>query len=83
MKEASSKDYQPLWNEFKRLGGFKTQYSVWLVAVNNTAEELHDHLKKFVDENDRLLVLELVKNHHYSNAIGGTNKWIEGNPPAR
>jgi CRISPR associated protein Cas2 len=78
-----SKDYQALWDELERLKGHRTEESYWLVAVNNTAKELHDHLKSFVDNDDRVWVSELTKNHYYSNAKGGTNDWLKKNPPAR
>jgi CRISPR-associated endonuclease Cas2 len=78
------KDYQTLWDELKRLGAHRTQASYWLVNVNlASAKELHDHLKKYVDSDDSIWVLELTKNHWYSNARGGTNEWIKKNPPAR
>lgn len=78
-----AKDYQALWDELARLHAHRTQDSYWLVAVNNTARELHDHLKKFVDPDDRIWVSELTRNHHYANAKAGTNDWIARNPPAR
>ena len=81
--ESGSQDYEPLWAELKRLGGHKTQLSLWLVAVENTAKELHDHMKQFVDNDDRIWVAELTKSHWFSNAIGGTNEWIKENPPSR
>lgn len=77
------KDYQSLWDELERLGAHRTQASYWIIAVNNTAQELHDHLKKFVDKDDRLWVSEVTKNHWYSNANAGTNAWLAMNPPAR
>jgi hypothetical protein len=39
VKEQSSHDYEPLWAELKRLGGHRTEYSLWLINVNNTAKE--------------------------------------------
>lgn len=77
------KDYQTLWDELERLKAHRTQESYWLVSVTNTAEELHDHLKQYVDKDDRLWVAELTKNHHFSNAIAGTNNWLKQNPPSR
>ena len=65
MKEQTSADYVPLWNELKRLGAQKTQYSVWLINASNTAREIHDHFKKLLDTNDRLWVNEVVRNHYY------------------
>ena len=83
INEKGSHDYEPLWAELKRLKGHRTQYSLWLLSVNNTAKELHDHFKAYLDKDDRLWVLELTKIHHFSNAMAGTNDWIKNNPPAR
>jgi len=78
------KDYQTLWDELARLGAFRTQASYWLVNVNlPTAKQLHDHLKQYVDQDDRLWVSELTTNYWYSNALAGTNDWLKRNPPAR
>ncbi len=77
------KDYPTLWNELARLGAHRTQASYWLVNVNNTAKELHDHLKSFVDADDMIWVSEFTRNHHYANANKGTNDWIRNNPPSR
>lgn len=79
----NQKDYQTLWDELARLGAHRTQESYWLVNVDNTAGELHDHLKKFVDADDRIWVSELTRNHRYSNAMKGTNDWIKNNPPSK
>ena len=83
MKEESSAAYQPLWDELKRLGAQKTQYSLWLVSANKTAKEVHDHFRQLLDKNDRLWVAELVRNHNRSNTIAGTDAWISNNPPSR
>ncbi|MCD9098045.1 CRISPR-associated endonuclease Cas2 [Luteimonas fraxinea] len=79
----NQKDYPRLWAELERLGGQRTQNSYWLVSVGNTAKELHDHLKSFMDGDDALWVTELTRNHYYSKAKAGTNNWIESHPPAR
>jgi len=78
-----AKDYQMLWDELERLQGHRTEDSYWLLAVNMTAKGLHDHLKGFIDKDDKLWVSELTRNHYYSNAKGGTNDWLKRNPPSR
>jgi hypothetical protein len=83
VKEQSSHDYEPLWAELKRLGGHRTEYSLWLINVNNTAKETCDQLRNYLDKDDRLWVLELTENHYFANATGGTNDWIMNNPPSR
>lgn len=78
------KDYTKLTNELRRLGGHKTQLSLWLVNVTSTsASDLLNHLKRFVDGDDRLWISELTKNHTFSNALSGTIDWLKANPPAR
>lgn len=77
------KDYPELWGELERLGAHRTQDSYWLLSASNTAKEVHDHLKRYVDGDDRLWVSELTRNHHFSNAKPGTNNWLKNNLPAR
>jgi hypothetical protein len=77
------KNYSLLLGELRRLNAVRTQASYWLVGVTNNAIELHNHLKAFVDKDDALWVSEITKNHHYSNAMAGTNNFLEKNPPGR
>lgn len=77
------KDYQTLWDELKRLGAHRALESFWLVSVSNTGKELLEHLKQYVDNDDRLWVSELTRSHWYTKAKGGTNEWLKANPPAR
>ena len=75
-------DYEPLWAELHRLGAHRTQLSLWLVALSNTAKELVEHLSKFVHNDDRLWAIRVhAGDHWYVNAIGGTNTWLERSPP--
>lgn len=78
-----TKDYQKLYDELERLDGHRTQASVWLIAVNNTAGELKDHLENFIDDDDSLWVLEVTKNNARKMARKGTNDWLKANPPSR
>ena len=82
-KEVGTQGYQKLWDELERLNCHKIQDSVWLAYFRNSAREIHDHLKAFVDSNDRLLVCEFTDNHWFSNAMGDTNQWLKKNRPAR
>ena len=77
-------DYERLWDELKSLKAQKTQFSLWLVPSLKTAQGLHDLLKQYMHEKDRLWVCEMMKDRYtYSQAISGTNKWIENNPPRK
>jgi CRISPR-associated endonuclease Cas2 len=76
-------EYQTLWDELKRLGAHRTQYSSWIVNLNNTAKEIVEHFKQFVHSDDRIMVTRLTGvDNYYVNAIGGTNKWLEQNVTA-
>lgn len=51
-------DYKSLIDELERLGGKKVLKSEWALRQNNTsASDLRDHLRQFIDSNDRLLVV--------------------------
>jgi hypothetical protein len=82
-KEPNSDDYEPLWAELKRLNCHRFQESVWLGNLNNTAKEVHDHFRQYLDENDALWVSEVTKKNFYSKAKAGTTNWLENNPPDR
>ena len=73
------KDYQSLWGELERLGGHRALASFWLLNLNNTAAEVHDHFQRFLDSDDKLWVSALTQHYKYSNANPGTNAWIEAN----
>lgn len=73
------KDYQSLWDELIRLGGHRALASFWLLNLNNTAVEVHDHFRRFLDHDDRLWVSALTRNTSYSNPIDGTDPWIAVN----
>lgn len=77
------KDYQTLWDELERLSAHRALESVWLINLDNTVRETYDHLKSFIDADDRIWVSELTKIHWFSNAKAGTNEWLKKNPPAR
>ena len=51
-------DYPNLITAIKALNGQQALRSQWVVKVgaNNTAKDVRDHLVKFIDTNDRLLV---------------------------
>jgi hypothetical protein len=53
-------DYPRLIKELERLGAVKVLYSEWLFKSNSSAAQIRDHLVRFVDSNDMLLVLGLT-----------------------
>jgi hypothetical protein len=70
-------DYQELWDEFERLGAVKYQKSDYFLSVANTADEIRDYFKRFVHEDDSLMVIEFEKKPKFTKSVKGTNAWIE------
>jgi CRISPR-associated endonuclease Cas2 len=81
-KKNAKIDYEKLWDELKRLEAHRTQLSAWLVNLDSSAKEVAEHLKQFMDYNDRIWVTKIFRGeYHFVNAMSGTNKWLEANPP--
>lgn len=54
------RDYKTLWDELNRLGAKRMLKSHYVVRrINTSAKGMRDHLAKFIDANDGLLVIEL------------------------
>lgn len=73
------KDYPKLWEEMDRLGARKVIRDFYLVNLNNTASQVRDHSKRFVDDDDRIFVVEFAKKPQFTKALAGTNDWINAN----
>jgi hypothetical protein len=83
VNKRSEFDYEPLWAELKRLDAHRTQFSLWLINLNNTAQEVIEHFKNFVHKDDRLWASRVRRSEHwFVNSIGGTNEWLSRNPPS-
>jgi hypothetical protein len=54
-----TKDYPKLWEELRRLGACKPLLSVWVARLDNTTEPIREHLRGFVDADDKILVIDL------------------------
>lgn len=76
VKEQGAFDYQPLWDEFNRLGGVKVLLSTYFLDLHHTTDELHQHLRRFLDPDDRLLVAEFSKKPACTGALQGTHAWL-------
>lgn len=74
------KDYPTLWKEMDRLGGHKPLLSVYFLNVDvDSAADLRDHLAKFIDEDDQLIVVPFLEKPAHQKANQGTNNWIKEN----
>ena len=70
------KDYDRLINRLKELDTVKVQLSQWFLSAENTATEIKDHLAQYVDDDDKLMVVEFSKRPQFTKAIKGTNDWL-------
>jgi len=64
-------DYHKLIVELKRLGAWRVLYSQWSLTQANsiTAFAVAEHLAKFIDANDRLLVIDITTPCATKNAV--------------
>lgn len=53
------KSYEPLWAELRRLQAKQVLFSQWAGRIDASAVTLRDHLRRYMDANDRLLVMDV------------------------
>ena len=53
------KDYDGLISAIKDYNYIKALYSTWFVKSNNTAQDIYNHLKPYIDNDDRLFVIKV------------------------
>jgi CRISPR/Cas system-associated endoribonuclease Cas2 len=58
--DTPGRDYQRLFARLLEHGAFRVQLSQWALATTWTAVQLRDDLMKYIDSNDRLLVVQIA-----------------------
>lgn len=53
------KDYDGLISAIKDYNYIKALYSTWFVKSNNTAQDIYNHLKPYIDNDDHLFVIKV------------------------
>ncbi|MFQ1700871.1 hypothetical protein ACJ5NV_09770 [Loktanella agnita] len=71
-----NKDYAALIGALEDLDTVKVQLSQWLLSADNTTMEVKDHLAQYVDDDDKLMVIEFSKRPQFTKAIKGTKDWL-------
>lgn len=57
-------DYSSLYEEIKKAGTWWHHLdSTWIISTNQTPEQWQERLKKHMDDNDNLLVIEVCNNY--------------------
>lgn len=80
-KGETSSEYQRLIREIKALGSWaKPLESTWFVACDSTTSGVRDHLKKFIDSNDELMVLDVTDDNWSSYKLSkDVTDWMHSN----
>lgn len=78
----ANKDYARIQDEIERLGGVRVQLSYYLLNLTNEDPVgVKNHLARFVDSDDRLMVVKFTGRPAFTKALTGTNNWIDRNCP--
>jgi hypothetical protein len=75
------KDYPELLGELNRLKAAKALLSYYFLDINNTAAEIRDHLSKYIDDDDRLVVVEFTKKPQFTRMFTTGADWIKARFP--
>lgn len=74
------RDYDRIINELERMGAVRTQKSVYLVTRSTDSPAgLLQHLKSYVDADDRLMVVMLTVKPAWTIGLKGTRDWVAKN----
>lgn len=75
------RDYTNLWDHLKSYGTWsKPLESVWLIKTDLTAAEVRDAAKEHVDQNDKILTIDVTDRSWATRKIPGEIKnWIKTN----
>lgn len=61
----AGQNYEGLINEIRTFNGYrKVMKSHWFVCHNGNAAQVYEKLKKHLDKNDHILIMEATKNYH-------------------
>lgn len=71
-----TKDYPRLWAELDRLDAHKVMRSFYFLDLHNTAMEVRDHLKGYIDDDDAVAVVPFDERPRHEMAHKGTNDWL-------
>lgn len=75
------KDYQSLYESIKLCGTQWWHYldSVWLIQTNLTPQDCYDRLRDNIDNNDRLLIIDITNQNRQGWLPSKAWEWIRAN----
>lgn len=72
-------DYDMLYQAIKRFPCWaRLTQSLWAVVTTASTQEIRDYLLRYIDDNDRLLVIQSGRNAAWNNLIA-SSKWCKIN----
>ena len=73
-------DYDTLIEKIKEIGNWwHCLDSTWIVKCDNTAVEIRNFLKQFIDTNDKLLVVHLSGEAAWTGFSDECSQWLKNN----
>nr|WP_298994837.1 hypothetical protein [uncultured Allomuricauda sp.] len=76
----SGQDYETLIEQIKNLGNWwHCLDSTFIVKSLSTAASIRDHLKKFIDSNDELLIVGLTREGAWTGFSEECSDWLRKN----
>ena len=76
----SGQDYKTLIEEIKKLGTWWCCLdSTWIIKSDSSSMVIRDHLKKFIDTNDELLVVGLTGEGAWIGFSVECSTWLKSN----
>jgi hypothetical protein len=70
--DETTREYERLIAEIEGLDDFvEVQRSVWLVKTNNSAKEVRELLRSYMDRDDRLLIIRIARGSAWRNVLSG------------
>ena len=74
------RNYNDVYEGIKQLGSWwHCLESIWLVSTTYSCSQIRDHLKRFIDANDDIVVLGLNENWATHGLSDECNNWLKNN----
>lgn len=75
---ATGQDYNALYKQIESLG--QTNHALqnlWLLSTNYSADQIRDHIRKVIDGNDFVFVMQLYKGSYSAWMPKEAHDWLE------
>lgn len=75
-----NRNYDNLYEAIRAYGTYaKITESLWSISSSSNSASIRDNLKSILDENDKLIVMELQGNWATSNIPKAVTDWLKSN----